>query len=265
MSVAVDRDSHRRFFTALGVVYAVFWLALAIAPVDRETWVLENALTVVFVAGLLATHRRFLLSRLSYALVFAFLGLHAVGSHYTYSLVPYDAWSEALFGTSVSELTGWQRNHYDRLVHLAFGALLGYPAREVFVRIAAARGFWGYFLPLILMMSLSVGYELIEWGAAIAFGGDLGIHYLGTQGDVWDGHRDMALAGLGAVLAMLATAGVNLALQRDFAREWHESLRVKRAEPLGETAIREMLAARKETSGAVPGAAADADAGRPER
>ncbi|MAT84297.1 MAG: hypothetical protein CMD39_08400 [Gammaproteobacteria bacterium] len=256
MSESAGRDRNRRWFTALGVAYAVIWLALAVAPVDRETWVLENALTVVFAAGLLATRRRFPLSRLSYGLVFTFLCLHAVGAHYTYSLVPYDAWSSALFGGSVSELTGWERNHYDRLVHFAFGALLGYPAREVFVRIAAARGFWGYFLPLILMMSLSAAYELIEWAAAVAFGGDLGIHYLGTQGDVWDGHRDMALASLGALLAMAAAAAVNGALQRDFAREWHDSLRVKRAEPLGEVAIRDMLAARDDA-----GEAGEAGAG----
>jgi putative membrane protein len=248
LSAAAYLDRHRRFFAALGAVYALIWLALGLAPIDRETWVLENALTVAFAAGLVASHRRFPLSRLSYVLVFVFLCLHAVGAHYTYSLVPYDAWSSGLFGTSVSDVTGWERNHYDRMVHFAFGALLGYPAREVFVRIAAARGFWGYFLPLIFMMSSSVVYELIEWGAAVVLGGDLGIHYLGTQGDVWDGHRDMALAALGALLAMLVAAGVNLTLQRDFAREWHESLRVKRAEPLGEEAIRDMLVARHDDS-----------------
>jgi len=240
---------HQRFVTMLAAVYAAVWLGLAVAPLDRATWVLENVLTVVFVAALVASYRRFPLSRLSYGLVFAFLLLHAVGAHYTYSLVPYDDWWAALTGQSLSELTGWQRNHYDRLVHLAFGALLGYPAREVFVRIAGARGFWGYFLPLILMMALSLLYELVEWLAALVFGGDLGIHYLGTQGDVWDGHRDMALASLGVLLAMLLTAAVNLALQRDFAQEWHESLRIKRPEPLGEEALSAMLAERDRSSG----------------
>jgi putative membrane protein len=63
------------------------------------------------------------------------------------------------------------------------------------------------------------------------------MHYLGTQDDVWDGHRDMALASLGALAAMAVTAAVNLVLQRDFAGEWHESLRVKREDPLGEEAV----------------------------
>ena len=91
------------------------------------------------------------------------------------------------------------------------------------------------------MMSMSTLYEFIEWAAAVVFGGDLGIHYLGTQGDEWDGHRDMALASLGAVFSMAITLGVNLSLQRDFAHEWHESLRVKDARPLGEEAIARML------------------------
>jgi putative membrane protein len=189
---------------------------------------------------LVLTYRRFTLSRVSYTLIFVFLCLHTVGAHYTYSLVPYDRWITTLTGSSLNEVMGWERNHYDRAVHLLFGALLAYPAREIFVRLAGARGFWGYFLPLVLMMAASMVYELIEWWAAITFGGDLGIHYLGTQGDVWDGHRDMALASLGALTAMLVTAAINLALQRDFALEWQESLRVKGSEPLGEVAILRM-------------------------
>jgi putative membrane protein len=84
-------------------------------------------------------------------------------------------------------------------------------------------------------------YELIEWGAAAAFGGDLGQAYLGTQGDVWDSHKDMALASLGALITMLVTAAINLRLQRDFADEWNESLRVKNPRPLGEDEMRRLL------------------------
>jgi putative membrane protein len=65
--------------------------------------------------------------------------------------------------------------------------------------------------------------------------------YLGTQGDVWDTHKDMALASLGALIAMLITLAVNATLQRDFAREWSESLRVKRTDPLGEVEAARML------------------------
>ena len=129
------------------------------------------------------------------------------------------------------------RNMFDRLVHFAYGLLLAYPIREMFLRIGNVRGFWGYFLPLDLTMSTSMLYELIEWGAAEYFGGDLGMAYLGTQGDVWDAHKDMALASLGALIAMIATALINSHLQRDFARDWAESIRVKRKQPLGENAL----------------------------
>jgi putative membrane protein len=61
--------------------------------------------------------------------------------------------------------------------------------------------------------------------------------YLGTQGDVWDAHKDMALASLGALIAMSITALINAKMQRDFAAEWAESIRVKRIKPLGEEAL----------------------------
>lgn len=144
-------------------------------------------------------------------------------------------------GASLNELMGWERNHFDRLVHFLYGLLIAYPIREVFLRVANVRGFWGYFLPLDLTMSTSMIFELFEWGAAKLVGGDLGMAYLGTQGDVWDAHSDMALASLGALLAMTITLLINVRLQRDFAREWAESLRVKRTEPLGEYEIRKLV------------------------
>jgi putative membrane protein len=245
--VSTQHTRGGRFTGILAGLLAALWLWLAVAPVDRQTWLLENALAVLFVAALAASYRRFVLSRLSYLLIFLFLVLHTVGAHYTYSLVPYDDWSNLLAGRTISDVTGWERNHYDRLVHFCFGLLLAYPSREIFVRIAGARGFWGYLLPVLLMMALSVLYELIEWWAAVVFGGDLGVHYLGTQGDPWDGQRDMALATLGALAGMAVTAAVNMALQRDFALEWHDSLRVKRQLPLGEVAIAEMLHTQSST------------------
>ena len=117
--------------------------------------------------------------------------------------------------------------------------------REVFLRVADVRGFRGYFLPLDLTMSTSMTYELIEWMAAVGLGGELGAAYLGTQGDPWDAHKDMLLASLGAVVAMAITALLNSYLQRDFAREWGESLRVKHPKPLGEDEIARLWAQRQ--------------------
>ena len=233
---------HGLYVAILASLLGGLWAALAIAPVSRHDWALENALLVVFVVALAATWRRFPLSRVSYTLIFLFLCLHTVGAHFTYSLVPYDEWWSRLTGNSLNALLGWERNNFDRVVHFCYGLMLAYPVREVFLRIASVTGFWGYFLPLDLTMSTSVLYELIEWGAAELFGGDLGAAFLGTQGDVWDAQKDMALAAFGALLAMLATAALNVRLQRDFAREWSESLRVKDRRPYGEDEIRRLLA-----------------------
>jgi len=232
--------SHDRYRAILASVFLVIWAVLAISPVDRQGWILENALLVAAVLVLAVSRRALPLSRISYTLIFLFLCLHCVGAHYTYSEVPYDRWIHALTGFSLDQDLGWKRNHFDRIVHFSYGLLLAYPIREMFLRVAAVRGFWGYFLPLDVTMSTSMFYELIEWGAAEIFGGNLGIAFLGTQGDVWDAQKDMAFATLGAVLAMCITALLNGLLQRNFAHEWVESLRVKRRRPLGEDELRRL-------------------------
>ena len=229
--------SPTRYVLVLALLFAVEWIALAVRPWHREDWLLENALALIFVVALAATYRRFPFSRVSYTLIFVFLCLHEIGAHYTYSEVPYDAWFQSLTGRSFNDMLGWERNNFDRLVHFAYGLLLAYPIREVYLRIVGVRGFWGYALPLSFVMSTSMLYELVEWAAASMFAGDLGMAYLGTQGDVWDAHKDMALASAGALLVMIFTASLNLYLQRDFAREWAESLRVKHPEPRGERAL----------------------------
>ncbi|HZO09317.1 MAG TPA: DUF2238 domain-containing protein [Myxococcota bacterium] len=232
------------FLPILGGLFGLLFLALAWDPVSRSTWALENSLTVALLVCLALTHRALPLSRLSYALIFFFLALHAIGAHYTYSLVPYDAAWRALFGTSLDQSLGFERNHYDRVVHFCYGLCFAYPIRELFLRVAAVRGIWGYLLPLDVAMSTSMIYELVEWGAAAFFGGDLGQSYLGTQGDEWDAQKDMALATLGAVVTIAITFAVNAVLRRDFARELAESVRVKDPEPLGEEAIEGLLDGR---------------------
>ena len=236
--------AHRRYLLALGVMFAVIWTALAIAPKYRADWALETALVDAFVIFVALSYKRLTLSRISYTMIFLFLCLHEVGAHYTYAETPYDEWFAALTGETLNSRLGWERNNFDRVVHFAYGLLLAYPIREIFLRVAAVRGFWGYFLPLDLTMSTSMIFELFEWLAAELFGGDLGAAYLGTQGDIWDAHKDMALASLGALIAMLGTYAINRTLQRDFASEWAESLRVKIEQPLGEDAIARMLETR---------------------
>ena len=121
--------SHLRYVSILGGVFAVLWIALAIAPSHRSDWALENVLTLVGVVVLASSYRVFTLSRISYTLLFLFLCVHTIGAHYTYAEVPYDAWWSSLTGSTFNELVGWKRNNFDRVVHFLYGFLLAYPVR----------------------------------------------------------------------------------------------------------------------------------------
>lgn len=180
------------------VAYAAVWIASAIRPLDRHDWFLENLLVFGLVAVLIATYRSFPLSDLSYLLIAAFLTLHAIGAHYTYAEVPLGFWLRDTFG--------WTRNHFDRVVHFSFGLLMAYPIREVFLRVANARGFWAYYLPLDVTLAFSAVYEIVEMVIASMVAPGTGDAWLGTQGDVWDPQKDMGLAALGALLCMCVTA-----------------------------------------------------------
>jgi len=229
------RDPRRLPLILLGIF--VVWFALwAIRPKHPGDFLLEHVLTAVFLPILCLTWKRFRLSAASYLLIFAFLCLHVLGAHYTYSEVPYPAWFKTAAGWvgidfDIQKTFGFARNHFDRLVHFCFGLLLAYPAREIFVRIARVKGFWGYYLPLDVMMSLSMLYELIEWAVAMVVAPELGNNYLGTQGDQWDAHKDMALASVGALIAMGVTAAINWRGKRDFAQEFAASLKPASALP----------------------------------
>jgi putative membrane protein len=134
---------YRRFLLA---AFVAVWTWAAIKPAFREDWLLENYLVFLFFPLLLLVGRYFELSNISYTLIALFGTLHVIGSHYTYSLVP--------FGYTLQHWFGAERNMYDRLVHLSFGLLLAYPVREAFVRIAKVRGLWGYYLPLDVTLAL---------------------------------------------------------------------------------------------------------------
>lgn len=202
-SSAVERAFRSRYAcpaTLLGA-FIVFWTALAIRPLFRQDWLLENVVVFIAVPLFVATARNLRFSNLAYTLLFVFLCGHEIGAHYTYSMVPYDEAFRALTGRSLNTLLGFRRNHYDRLLHFLYGLLLLPLAAELFEAKAPPRGVWVFLMPVLFIESHSAIFELIEWWAATVFGGDLGQAYLGTQGDVWDAQYDMALALSGATLA----------------------------------------------------------------
>jgi putative membrane protein len=199
------------------VSFLVIWVWAAINPLFPHDWLLENYLVFISVPLILLSARYFKLSDTSYGLITLFMILHVIGSHYTYAEVP--------FGDTLQVWFDAERNMYDRLVHFCFGLLLAYPIHEVFLKVAKARGFWSYFLPLDLTMSFSALYEVIEWITARNVDPAAGLAFLGSQGDVWDAQKDMGLAGLGALLAMFVVACVHAYTKDNFWAEIRESVR----------------------------------------
>lgn len=180
-------------------LYAVTWSVLAVRPVNRQDWLLENLLVFVVVPVLAITWQRFRFSNLSYVLITAFLILHAYGAHHTYSETPFGYWLGGQFG--------WDRNHYDRLVHFSFGALITYPVWELLVRKTGLRPAWSHGLTICVILAGSGLYELLEAAVAMLVDPSLGAAYTGTQGDEWDSQKDMALALAGAVIVIGLVAG----------------------------------------------------------
>ncbi|MBT5659791.1 MAG: DUF2238 domain-containing protein [Rhodospirillaceae bacterium] len=183
-----------RPLAALLVVYGMIWAGLALTPYNRFDWCLENMLVIITIIWLAITYSKRPFSDLSYFLLFVFLVLHGIGAHYTYSLVP--------FGFDFGDAIGETRNHYDRLIHFAFGLLILYPFREKILRGSNIRGFWLGFLAFAIIMTFSVCYEVIEWLVAEIVDPENAQAYLGTQGDVFDAEKDSALAGLGSFIAL---------------------------------------------------------------
>jgi putative membrane protein len=184
-----------RLLQGLVLWYGAVWTVMAIDPRDRQDWFLENLLALIADALLLFTYRRFQFSTPSYVLITAFLTLHAIGAHFTYSEVPFGFWLQQTFGLT--------RNPFDRLVHFAYGLLLVYPLRELLIRLAGVAGFWSYYLPVSGMLAQSGLFEIIEGVVAQVVSPELGTAYLGMQGDEWDAQNDMLAAFAGALLTTI--------------------------------------------------------------
>ena len=198
-------------------LFNIFWVWAAVNPLYPSGWLLENYLVFLFIPIILVVGIYFKLSDASYAFITAFMILHVIGSHSTYAQVP--------FGDTLQAWLGASRNMYDRLVHFSFGLLLAYPMRELFMRVGHAKGFWSYYLPVDIALAGSALYEIIEWLAALQVDPAAGIAFLGAQGDIWDAQKDMALAGSGAIIAMFITATIHSIREKEFWKEFRESVR----------------------------------------
>ena len=167
----------------------------AIGPADRLTWWMEVVPALVGLIVLIATRERFPLTSLSYFLILIHAVILMVGGHYTYAEVPIGEW--------LQQMTGAERNNYDKLGHLAQGFIPAIIAREVMIRnaVVAKKG-WLSFLVVCIVLAISAFYELIEWWAAL-LSAEAAESFLGTQGYVWDTQSDMLWALCGAITALL--------------------------------------------------------------
>jgi putative membrane protein len=165
-----------------------------IAPKDYFTWFLEVAPALLGFLAVAVTYRKFPLTPLVYALILIHCIILMVGGHYTYAEVPLFDWIRDYFAL--------ERNNYDKVGHFVQGFIPALIARELFIRKSIVNsGAWRNFFIVCFCLALSAFYELIEWWVAIA-SGESAEAFLGTQGYVWDTQSDMALALLGAILAL---------------------------------------------------------------
>lgn len=184
--------------TKRAIWIAIFVIVLAwsgVGPMDYLTWAMEVIPAVVGAAVLWTTRDSFPLTSLTYVLILIHCIILMVGGHYTYAEVPLGDWVRDLFDHS--------RNNYDKVGHFAQGFIPAIVAREVLIRLSVFNSKrWRDFFIVCLCLAISAFYELIEWWVA-ALSGEGADAFLGTQGYAWDTQSDMALALLGAILALL--------------------------------------------------------------
>ncbi|MFA0412183.1 DUF2238 domain-containing protein [Vibrio renipiscarius] len=178
----------------LTLLYLVVFTFSAINPLSRAVWVAEIIPVVAVLGVIWWVSREFVFSKTAYVLMFVWIVLHTIGSKYTFSEVPFD-WFNQLIGSE-------ERNHFDRVAHYSIG-FFAYPIAEYLTRNQLMKPKLACIFSLFAIMSLAAGYEIIEWWYAALAGGEEGIAFLGSQGDVWDAQKDMLMDTLGATSAII--------------------------------------------------------------
>ena len=187
-------------FRVLLAAYGVICLALAINPVERDTWFAENLTVWIIVGTLMILRRRGVtFTSLAYVMMFVLVFLHTIGGHYTFARVPF-GW--------VTELFGFQRNHYDRIAHFSVG-LYAFAIAELLDtrRLVVNRALLAL-CPVAFIAAVAALYEIIEWIYAVVSDPAAGDAFLGSQGDTWDAQKDMLADTLGAIAATLLYFGL---------------------------------------------------------
>jgi len=178
-------------------IFAASWLQ-PLWPLEQT---LHSSLTVIGLVALWWVDRRWGLGNGAFAAICGFIAIHCIAARWLYSNVPYDAWLQAALHWSPNAAFGWQRNHFDRLIHFLYGVCFT-PALLQLARHAwpALRIGQAFTLAVMVVMCSSLAYEWLEWGIALLLSPEAAEAYNGQQGDMWDAHADMLLATLGSLL-----------------------------------------------------------------
>ncbi|MCG9577713.1 DUF2238 domain-containing protein [Vibrio tubiashii] len=177
----------------LSIAYSCVFVFSAIEPMSRAVWLAEIIPAALIFVTIWVASRRYTFSNTAYVLMFVWLCLHTVGAKYTFAEVPFD-WFNQLIGS--------ERNNFDRVAHFSIG-LYAYPIAEYLVRSKKLGFGIATSYSLFAIMALAAGYEIIEWWYAALAGGDEGIAFLGSQGDIWDAQKDMLMDTLGAICSLI--------------------------------------------------------------
>jgi len=188
-------EKSSRFLFWLSGAYAVLFITLAFNPVDRATWFVENLTVWIILAIILFLYfKKIRFSAAAYGLMFVLIYLHTIGGHFTFALVPFDY---------VTDTFGFARNHFDRIAHFSVGFYAFAIAEWLWSKRLVANNFLLFTYPILVIATIAMSYEIIEWIYAANAGAEAGIAYLGSQGDIWDAQKDMLADTLGAVCAVL--------------------------------------------------------------
>jgi len=192
---------NRLFPMLLLIGYGVLFVGLSVSPFDRAVWWAENIPILLIVASIVLVSRVHRFSNLSYTLMMVLIVLHTIGGHFTFERVPF-GW--------VTDLFGFERNHYDRMAHFTVG-FYAFPIAEFLMArgLVRSRGVLFAF-PVFTIFSVAAGYEIFEWLYAVSADPTAGIAVLGSQGDVWDAQKDMLSDGLGSIAVMVLFWLVNV-------------------------------------------------------
>ncbi len=199
------------FKKTLVVIFVIFWIALAINPLDPGIWALENILVVTVFPVVLWLDRHYSFNNLTFLGLTTFVILHLFGAHMTYSNMTYF--------DCCSDWFGWERNYYDQVIHFLFGLMMFVPFFEIFYHQGISKKL-SYLIAFLFITGVGAWYEVLEWITMVLFckqPNEICFEAI-TQGDIWDAQKDIAYAIIGSIIALL----LHSLLGRKISKKWKD-------------------------------------------